>query len=566
MKFVVSQLAYFLRAPKAQQNMKAMRAYLLGLIAIILFYSVIFHVLMEWLEGQQHSWLTGLYWTLTVMSTLGFGDITFTSDGGRIFSVIVLMSGILLLLVMLPFTFIQFFYAPWLEARIRMQAPRKLAPEVRDHVIICRYDSLTPGLIRHLTIHNIPYCVLEPDPAAGTQLTTDGISAIVGEVDSSSSYTNVNLSRARLVVANAPDAVNTNILLTIRALNTEVPILAIAEEEDSIDIFKLSGASHLLPLKVRLGEHLAARLSGGVGSAHEVGRFKDLIILEFLVHDTELAGKTLREAKLRESTGINVIGIWQGGHLLPVQPNVPLDPTSVPVAIGTEQQVKQLDALLKTSRSATHEVLVIGGGTVGISAARSLRAKGIHVRILDKDPGLREQLSLYADEVIIGNAADRNTLVAAGIESVNAVALTTNDDAQNIHLTVYCRRLRPDLNVVSRITRERNIEAIYRAGADFVLSYASLGREFIMAQLLGREPIMVGEGADMFSCKTPASLIDKRLIDSQIGNKTGLVVIAIETDTETITNPPPNSHLLADSRLLMLGTNEQWKKFEAAFQ
>jgi hypothetical protein len=37
----------------------------------------------------------------------------------------VLMSGIVFLLVMLPFTFIQFFYAPWLEAQSRARTPRQ---------------------------------------------------------------------------------------------------------------------------------------------------------------------------------------------------------------------------------------------------------------------------------------------------------------------------------------------------------------------------------------------------------------------------------------------------------
>ncbi len=46
------------------------------------------------------------------MSTLGFGDITFHSDLGRLFSIVVLFSGIVFLLVMLPFTFIQFFTPP----------------------------------------------------------------------------------------------------------------------------------------------------------------------------------------------------------------------------------------------------------------------------------------------------------------------------------------------------------------------------------------------------------------------------------------------------------------------
>ena len=34
----------------------------------------------------------GLYWVLVTMSTLGFGDITFKSDIGRLFSVVVLVT------------------------------------------------------------------------------------------------------------------------------------------------------------------------------------------------------------------------------------------------------------------------------------------------------------------------------------------------------------------------------------------------------------------------------------------------------------------------------------------
>jgi voltage-gated potassium channel len=74
-------------------------------------------------EGVEHSWVTGFYWVLTVMSTLGFGDITFQSDVGRLFSIVVLVTGIVMLLIVLPFAFIRFFYAPWLEAQIRIPGP-----------------------------------------------------------------------------------------------------------------------------------------------------------------------------------------------------------------------------------------------------------------------------------------------------------------------------------------------------------------------------------------------------------------------------------------------------------
>jgi Trk K+ transport system NAD-binding subunit len=565
MKFLVSQFTYFLSDPQARRNIGALRTYLLFLLAIVLLYSVLFHFI-SLLEGQEHSWLTGLYWTLVVMSTLGFGDVTFHSDLGRMFSVVVLASGVMLLLIMLPFAFIRFFYAPWLEAQIRARAPRRVPEGTAGHVIICRQDSITNGLIRKLKVNDIPYVIIEPDTATATQLREDGLSVVAGEIDDAHTYEAVNVRDARLLLANAEDPVNTNILLTVRSISKSLPIIAIAEEEDSLDIFGLSGATYPLPLKTRLGEHLATRVSVGAGTAHEVGRFKDLVIVEFLVHDTPLSGSSLRQTGLREKTGMNVVGVWESGHLRPVHPEQPLSDTCVPVAIGTQEQVKRLNAMLGDAGSHAHAVLVIGGGKVGRSTALALKQRGVSVRILDRDPALKDELAPFCDAVVCGNAADRAVLQRAGIDEVGAVALTTNDDAQNIHLAVYCRRLRPHLSIVSRVTRERNIEAIYRAGADFVLSYASLGCEFINAYLMGREPVMVGEGADFFSVDTPQALAGKTLAESGIGAKTGLVVIAIEAGGETSTNPSAKTVLNPGSRLLMLGTNAQREQFNAVFQ
>ena len=81
----------FLHERGAKHNMIVLRRFFITLCIMIAAYSVIFHWLMEY-EGKEHSWITGVYWTLTVMSTLGFGDITFSSDPGRIFSIVVLMS------------------------------------------------------------------------------------------------------------------------------------------------------------------------------------------------------------------------------------------------------------------------------------------------------------------------------------------------------------------------------------------------------------------------------------------------------------------------------------------
>ena len=124
MKFLTPQLTYLLERRETRANFRALLQYLMFLATAIAAFSVLFHILMSY-EGQEHSWLTGFYWTLTVMSTLGFGDITFQTDAGRLFSIVVLLSGIVLLLIMLPFVFIRHFYAPWLEAQLHSRAPRR---------------------------------------------------------------------------------------------------------------------------------------------------------------------------------------------------------------------------------------------------------------------------------------------------------------------------------------------------------------------------------------------------------------------------------------------------------
>ena len=146
MKFIPAQVIYFIRSRTTKRNLRLLFKFLLALAAIVIIYSILFHFIMV-LEDREFSWITGFYWTLTVMSTLGFGDIIFASDLGKVFTLVVLMSGIVFLLVMLPFTFIQFFYAPWLEAQSRARTPRELPEDTSGHVILTNFDPITINLV-----------------------------------------------------------------------------------------------------------------------------------------------------------------------------------------------------------------------------------------------------------------------------------------------------------------------------------------------------------------------------------------------------------------------------------
>ena len=89
MKSFPSLFLHFVRNRASRRNLRTLAQFFLLLVSMVALYSVGFHFLMAW-EGKEYSWITGVYWTLTVMSTLGFGDITFHTDLGRIFSIMVL--------------------------------------------------------------------------------------------------------------------------------------------------------------------------------------------------------------------------------------------------------------------------------------------------------------------------------------------------------------------------------------------------------------------------------------------------------------------------------------------
>lgn len=564
MKFVVSQLSYLLKQPLHRENLGRLSRLLVLLGIMIGSYSVLFHLLMV-REGQDHSWLTGVYWTLTVMTTLGFGDITFHSDLGRAFTIVVLITGVIMLLIVLPFAFIRFFYAPWIEAQLKLRAPRTVPSGTEGHVVICSNEAISTDLRERLELAHVRHFVLETDPTVAANLHADGVPVITGDPQAVATWRAVGIDKARAVVANLSDASNTNVVLTVRAIAPDVPIIATADEEDSVDLLELSGATHVLAVKQRLGEQLANRVNAGHAEVHQLGQYRNLVIGEFPVHRTPLVGRSLRDLALRRRLGISVVGVWERGRFEPATPDHVLTATSVPVVIGTPAQIEELNTLLVIYDTNYEPTLVIGGGKVGRAAAETLKRREVSVHVVEHDAAVAAKLHDVADGVFVGPAADRDVLRDAGLEKAPAVILTTNDDAINIYLTVYCRRLNPELRIISRITHEQNLDAVHRAGADFVLGYSSLGAESVLSILQARSLMMFGAGVEMFEVPVPDALAGKTLEECDIGALSGVNVIAVQQAGEIVPNPSAKTTLPAHGQLLVVGTHEQRLRFARAF-
>jgi len=550
-----------------ERNLRSLAKYVLFLALVILVYAVAFHVIMEHAEGRRHSWLTGVYWTLTVMSTLGFGDITFTSDIGRAFSILVLLSGIVLLLIVLPFAFIRYFYAPWVETRLRLRAPREVPASVVGHVVVCEWDSIAIDLAPKLAAASIPYVVLEPDPTLAAQLHADGVPVVAGDLDSAGSYRAAGADRARAVLANRDEVTNTNITLTVREVSGTVPVLAVIEDEASADILELSGATRVMPLKLQLGEQLANRVNAGRAQPHVIGSFRNMVIAEVPVHSTPLAGKSLRDSKLREISSVNAVAVWEQARLIPAHPDHVLNQLSVPVVVGTPEAIVALDEFLCIYDANYNPVLVIGGGQVGRAVARSLKARGIAFNLIEKQAELRPRLEGLPDRLVLGDAARREVMDEAGISEAPSVVITTADDAVNLYLCIYCRRLNPGARIVCRITHQKNVVSMQRAGADLTLSYSHLGTEVVLAALQRRELVFLGEDIELVAARVPAILDGATLAESGLGSRFSLNVIAIGTDDGgTLAPAGPATVLRAGAEVFMLGTAAAYRAFRETFE
>ena len=560
MKYLPSQVIYLMQNRRTRRNIRTLLEFLLLLTLFIVVYSLLFHVIMN-IEGRDYSIITGFYWTLTVMSTLGFGDITFESDIGKIFSIIVLLSGIIFLLIMLPFAFIQFFYAPWLEAQSKSRAPRQLPENFANHVIITGYDPITIALIGRLRQYGLDYVILIPEVQQALDLVDQGLQVLVGELDDPETYLRARVDKAALVVAVNDDMKNTSIAIIVRSIAPDVPIAANADLDDSIDILALAGCSHVFQFMNMLGQSLARRTLGRRTLANITYRYEDLVIAAAPAMRTRLVGRTIRDLGLRQELGVNVVGLWNRGQFSLPRPDTRIESSTVLVFAGSEEQLAAYDNYVEETHPVNAPVLILGGGRVGKAAAIALQEEGIAYRIIDKNPRIVEGI----DNTIVGSAADHGVLGRAGIADAPSVFITTHSDEMNIYLTIYCRRLRPDIQIICRSNLDRNINILHAAGADLVMSHASMAANTIINLLSPGKVLMLTEGLNIFRHKVHLHLVGKTLIDSGIRENTGCSVIAVRRLGRMLINPDPNEPLQTDDEMIMIGTAESEKTFTTMY-
>jgi voltage-gated potassium channel len=562
MKFAAAMMS-MLAAPLTGGSRKAMIRLGAVFLMTVLLFAAGFQALMG-MEGRQFSWWTAIYWTLVTMTTLGFGDIVFETDLGRMYSVLVLLTGALLILILLPFTFIQLVYVPWSRAMREARAPRELPEETSGHVILTGRGPMEEALIRRAVTAGVPYVLLVEDVEEAASLHDEGYQVMVGDLDEPATYRAVRAHQAAMLVTARSDQANTNVVFTYREVTDAALVVATANSEDAVDVLTLAGADRVLQFGHLLGSAFARRILAPTARSSVISTFENLVIAETSAAGTELVGRSLEELDLRARSGVSVVGIWDRGSLQLATPELRVDETSILVLAGTAEQLAAYDEAFGGDEAPDRDengepapVVILGGGRVGRAVARSLAEAGTPSCVVDR---LAERVA-HLENHVVGDAEDLEILRLAGIEKAPAVVVTTHDDDTNIYLTLYCRRLRPDVEILGRVALDRNVTTMHRAGADFVLSYASTGSIETWNALRDDSTLLLAEGLVVFRVAVPDRLAGRSLRSTDILDRTGCSVIGLLQDGECVTNPDPDEPLPADGHLILIGDDDAEERF-----
>ena len=175
-------------------------------------------------------------------------------------------------------------------------------------------------------------------------------------------------------------------------------------------------------------------------------------LLEILINEE----CPLIDIKLKELTkkfpklDANILGVIRGDKFLTLKKeDVMLKKDKAYVIINSSQMKDTLSAFGHNEK-ISNKILIIGGGNIGFNLAKNLEEsfESARVKVIEKN---KERAELIASElnntiVINGDALDEEILLEANLDEVETVLALTNDDEDNLMVSVLVEKFANDKN------------------------------------------------------------------------------------------------------------------------
>lgn len=249
----------------ARGPLRALSTRLFAAIALVL--GVVFVVFLD-REGYRDVNEDGLtlldcfYYAVVSLSTTGYGDITPTSESARLINVIIITPARVLFLIILVGTTLEVLTEQY-RTNARLTRWRRL---LKDHVIVCGYGTKGRSAVTALRENGFDtrrIVVVESNPAAVRQATSDGLVALEGSATRSTILAEAHVKDAKaVIIATDTDEANVLVTLTARQMTAgKVRIIAAAREAENAPLLKQSGAHQVIVSSATAGRLLGLSTS-----------------------------------------------------------------------------------------------------------------------------------------------------------------------------------------------------------------------------------------------------------------------------------------------------------------
>jgi len=294
------------------------------------------------------SLIDAMYMTITTITTVGFREITEpeVTDGEKLFTMALIVVGVGTMLYTLTLI-VQIVVEGHLRDLVGRKRMEKKIADMRDHSIVCGWGRVGRAVAEDLSAAGREVVVIDINPARVADI---DLATVIGDATHDATLRNAGIERAAaLVAALEGDAENLFVTMSSRALNPSLFIVARARQEESVEKLSRAGADRV----VNPQELGAARMASFVVQPN-VAEFVDVVMhersMDFRMQEVEipdgspLAGKSLKDANLRQRAGVLVLALRgdDGSFHTNPDPDVILCSHNVVIAVGTDDALQRL--------------------------------------------------------------------------------------------------------------------------------------------------------------------------------------------------------------------------------
>jgi voltage-gated potassium channel len=307
---------------------------------------------------EDWGFLDALYMTVTTITTVGFREVRELSTAGRIFTMLLVLSGVGVIIYGLG-TIVEYAIKAQLSGVFKRRGVRKQVNKLQNHYIICGYGRVGESVARHFAAQEVAFVVVDNDPVSLARAEGDGYLVVEGDATNDEALEAGGITEAKGVVAAVgSDAGNIYVTLSARVLSPGLFIVARASSEDTMNKLKRAGADRVVSPYGIGGRQMAALMLKPL-----VSDYLDVVTgdgaLEFRMEELLLTakccavGRTIRELAVRKTTGATILAVRRGetGTFdTNPSPEVVLESGDTVIAIGTPGEITNLEELVGAVR------------------------------------------------------------------------------------------------------------------------------------------------------------------------------------------------------------------------